>query len=104
MNIRCYLFGHKPYEYGMTVRCDRCGEITVRCDRCGEIEESEVCELQWTFRQRYGAIEAFRFFLHDMKRRLFPRCWNCGKSLRFGRRWEDSGFCSKECCDDSMPF
>ena len=94
MNIRCYLFGHKPYEYGMTERCDRCGEI----------EESEVPDLQWAYFQRIGAIKAFRFFLGDMKHRLFPRCWECGKSLRFGRRWENSGFCSKKCCDDSMPF
>jgi hypothetical protein len=94
MNIKCYLFGHKPYEHG----------IRERCDRCGEIEESETPDLQWTFRQRYGAITALRFFVDGIRERRFPRCFNCRKPLWSGHRWRDSQFCSEQCAEECIPF
>lgn len=95
MNLRCYLFGHEAYEHGPEKE---------KCHRCQAINDPYDYENEWTYRQRIGAIEAFRFFVMSLKHRLFPRCFNCGKSLRFGRRWNDSQFCSEQCAEECIPF
>ena len=93
MNLRCYLFGHDAYEHGDTIE---------RCARCHETVDWYYDE-DWTFQERYGVLYSMRCFVGSIRDRLFPRCWNCGKLLWFGRM-EGTMLCSQECAEESIPF
>jgi hypothetical protein len=94
MNLRCYLFGHDAYEHGPEKE---------KCARCQSINDPYDYENEWTFFQRYGVIEHFRFAVSSIIDRMFPCCCHCGKLLWF-RRLENTSCCSEQCAEENIPF
>ncbi len=95
MRLRCHLFGCCQYE-DMPV-CYRCG---CYLDSPESIDHGY---LSWLLRLWYhdwrteGRCRWTRFV-----RWLRPTCLHCGKRLRGSA--VGVGFCSRECCESSLPF
>lgn len=103
MNLKCYLFGHKPHE--LLTGYESSIDI---CERCGSADDYYGTGEQWTERDYCGVLGCISNYYYritqPIRDRRALRCDQCNKKLGlFGKRY-NGRFCNRECHDNWLPF